>query len=171
MKNKIILYLFINVCTVPAMKVMAQADISMATQWYNRANYNPASITRPDYIYLFSNVRKQWLGVNGSPSVFNVQASEYIHSLRSAFGISLVSDQIGATQSINPMLTYAYNIESDKDWSLSMGLSAGVFSRVIDGSLFELVNVSDPTIDYNYSQVLKPDANVGAEIRFKHFIF
>ena len=170
MKNRFILYLFLNVCTAFTVKVIAQADISMATHWYNRANYNPASIARPDYIYLFSNVRKQWLGIDGSPTVFNVQASEYIHNMRSAFGISLVSDRLGATQSINPLLTYAYRIESNRNWSLSMGLSAGVFSREIDGSLFEAQNVTDPTLYYNMERVLKPDANVGIEFQSKHFI-
>ena len=156
---------------MPVMKISAQADISMATHWYNRANYNPASIARPDYIYLFSNVRNQWLGLNGSPSVFNVQASEYFHDIRSAFGISLVSDRIGVTQSINPMLTYAYRIESDKDWSLSMGLSAGIFARTIDETQFDAETVIDPTLNYTTEKVLKPDANIGVEFQNKNFIF
>jgi len=156
---------------MPVMKISAQADISMATHWYNRANYNPASIARPDYIYLFSNVRNQWLGLNGSPTVFNVQASEYFHGIRSAFGISLVSDRIGVTQSINPMLTYAYRIESDKDWSLSMGLSAGIFARTIDETQFDAETVIDPTLNYTTEKVLKPDANIGVEFQNKNFIF
>jgi type IX secretion system PorP/SprF family membrane protein len=160
----------IIVWTTLGSEVYAQTDISMATDWYNRANYNPASIYKPDYIYLFTNVRRQWVGVTGSPTVFNVQASEYIQSLKSAFGISLVSDQIGATQSINPMLTYAFKIGND-DWSLSMGLSAGVFSRSIDGSLLEAETISDPTINYSTDRILKPDANFGLEFQNKHFIF
>jgi hypothetical protein len=28
-----------------AMKALPQSDISMSTNWYNRANYNPATIT------------------------------------------------------------------------------------------------------------------------------
>lgn len=171
MKNRFFLFLLLNCCLAPVVNTMAQADISMATHWYNRANYNPASITRPDYIYLFSNVRKQWLGIDGSPTVCNVQASEYIHDIRSAFGLSLVSDQIGVTQSINPMLTYAYRIESNKEWSLSMGVSAGVFSRTIDGSLYESEILSDPSLYYNDEQVLQPDANLGIEFQNKHFIF
>ena len=168
--KRLILFSFIAVCAVLENKTLAQADISMATHWYNRANYNPASIARTDYIYLFSNVRKQWLGVNGSPTIFNVQASEYIHDLHSAFGISLVSDQVGLTQSINPMLTYAYRITSDRDWSLSMGLSAGVFSRSIDGSLFDAENVSDPSLYSDMERITRPDANVGIEFQHTHFV-
>jgi len=152
------------------MEVHAQADISMATDWYNRANYNPGSICKPDYIYLFTNVRRQWLGVSGSPTTFNVQASEYIDNLNSAFGISMVSDRIGATQSINPMLTYAYKIGNNQDWSVSMGLSAGLFSSSIDGSLLEAENVSDSYLYSNIDRILKPDANFGVEFQSKHFI-
>jgi len=171
MKKRYILYTVISMLTLPGMRILAQTDISMATHWYNRANYNPASIAKPDYLYLFSNVRKQWVNVDGAPTVFNVQASEYIHSMRSAFGISLVSDRIGVTHSINPMLTYAYRITSNRDWSLSMGVSAGVFSRFIDGSLFEAENISDPSLTYNTERILKPDANVGIEFQNRHVVF
>jgi len=151
-------------------EVHAQADINMATEWYNRANYNPASISKPDYIYLFTNVRRQWMGVSGSPAIFNVQASEYIQSMSSAFGISMVSDCVGATKSINPMLTYAYRIGNKQDWSVSMGLSAGVFSRSVDGSLLEAENVSDTYVYSDIDRILKPDANFGVEFQSKHFI-
>lgn len=166
-----ILFFFLSVMTMIGPKVLAQADISMTTDWYNRANYNPASISKTDYIYLFSNARSQWSGIIGAPTVFNVQASEYIHSMRSAFGISLVSDQIGATQAINPMLTYAYRLSNNIDWSFSMGLSAGVFSRFIDGSLYEAENVNDLSLYTDLEKEIRPDANVGVEFQSSYFIF
>jgi len=165
-----ILFIFIAVFVASGVKVMGQADISMATDWYNRANYNPASIARTDYIYLFSNARKQWLGVDGAPTVFNVQASEYIHAMHSAFGISLVSDQIGVTRAINPMLTYAFRISNDLDWSLSMGMSGGVFARYVDGALFEADNAADPSIYTGFDRIMQPDANVGVEFQNNHFV-
>jgi len=154
-----------------SMKVLAQADICMSSHWYNRANYNPASIARPNYMYLFCNVRQQWVGVSGAPRVFNVQGSEYIHDLHSAFGLSLVADKIGVTQAFNPMLSYAYRIADDPTWAFSMGLSAGVFSRSIDGSLYDAEITSDPSIQYDMEKTLRPDANVGFEFQSTHFIF
>ncbi|MCX6237620.1 MAG: type IX secretion system membrane protein PorP/SprF [Bacteroidia bacterium] len=58
-----------------------------------------------------------------------------------------------------------------RDWSLSMGISAGVFTRSVDGSLFEAVTTIDPSIQYNMERVTKPDANVGFEFQNTHFIF
>ncbi|MEI7502618.1 MAG: PorP/SprF family type IX secretion system membrane protein [Paludibacter sp.] len=170
MKKLLFLYFLVLNCTVFVPKCFAQADISMATHWYNRANYNPASIARNDYIYLFSNVQKQWLGVNGSPAVFNVQASGFNYKLNSAFGISLVSDQLGLTQVLNPMLTYAYRLNFKSDVSLSMGISAGVFSRSIDGSQFEPTNMNDLALYSNLETTILPDANIGVELQSSHFV-
>ena len=159
----IIIFISITVCS------KAQSDISMATHWYNRANYNPASIARTDYAYIFSNYNRQWIGVDGAPKVFNVQASEYFHNIKSAFGLSFVCDNIGLTNSLNPMATYAYRL-AHRGWSLSMGLSAGLFSRSLNSSLFDADNESDPALPYENEKLKKPDANIGFEFQSQHFI-
>lgn len=164
-------WIIIVLCILPGLKTRAQADISMSTHWNNRANYNPAFIARTDYLYLFANARHQWYGVDGNPRVLNVQASGYFHDMRSAFGLSLVSDKIGLTQAFNPMLNYAYRIAKSDDWSLSMGLSAGIFVRSIDGSLFEAETNGDPSIHYTREKTTRPDANAGFEFQSKHLIF
>ena len=163
-----ILFLIVNIFS--GLKALAQADISMATHWYNRANYNPASIVRTEYIYLFSNIRQQWLGVEGAPRVFNVQASGYVNSIHSAFGLSLVGEKIGVMQVYNPMVTYAYRISNNMDWSLAMGLSAGVFSRLSNGSQFEADTPVDPAIPYGKDIYQEPDANLGFEFQSTYFI-
>jgi type IX secretion system PorP/SprF family membrane protein len=156
---------------MPGIKAMAQADISLATHWNNRANYNPAFIARTDYLYLFCNTRHQWIGVNGAPVVYNFQASEYIQSLRSAFGLSFVNDEIGATQSFNPLLTYAFRIAKKQSWALAMGLSGGMFLRTIDGSQLEAETAGDPSLFNYYKKTIQPDVNVGFEFQSPHFIY
>jgi type IX secretion system PorP/SprF family membrane protein len=164
-------YLLFILFLVECIKVQAQADISMATHWNNRASYNPAFITRTDYMYLFFSTRQQWMGIDGAPVVYNIQGSEYINSIRSAFGLSFVTDKIGVVQSINPMLTYAYRIAKNDQWSLSMGLSGGLFVRTINGSLFDPDNMNDPSLFYYNKNKIKPDANAGFEFQNTHFIY
>ena len=167
--QKYILLLFVFQLSIA--NVSAQSDISMSTHWYNRANYNPASIARSDYLYLFTDIRRQWTGVNGTPTVFNVQASELNYAYHSAFGISLVSDQIGLTQAINPMLSYAYRIgKNDESW-LSLGIAAGVFARYFDGTKFSAVDDTDPVLFTDLENVISPDINIGAEFQSPHYIF
>jgi type IX secretion system PorP/SprF family membrane protein len=91
--------------------------------------------------------------------------------MRSAIGISMVNDKVGAAQAFNPMLTYAFRIAKKDQWSLAMGLSAGVFVRTINGSLFEAENTSDPSVFYYYEKKTKPDVNVGFEFQNNHFIY
>jgi type IX secretion system PorP/SprF family membrane protein len=157
-------------CLTPCKEALSQADISMSTHWYNRAGYNPAFIARTDYLYLFSNVRQQWIGVDGAPTVVNVQVSDYIHNLRSAFGLSFVSDKIGATQVFNPMFSYAFRISNKRAGALSLGLSGGVFYRTVNGSLFEAEVVNDPSINYTSGNMISPDANAGIEFQNTSFI-
>lgn len=156
---------------MPGMRLMAQADISLATHWNNRAYYNPAFITRTDYLYLYTNVRRQWMGINGAPEVLNVQASQYFESMRSALGVSLVIDKIGVTRTYNPMVTYAFRIAKKEGWTLSMGLSAGIFSRSVNGSLFEPDNVQDPSLSYYNIKNTRPDVNAGVEFQNSNFIY
>jgi type IX secretion system PorP/SprF family membrane protein len=148
----------------------SQADISMTTHWYDRANYNPAFIARTDYLYLFTNVRTQWVGIDGAPTVMNLQASEYIHSMNSAFGVSLISDQIGITNVLNPSFQYAYRIApNSEEWALSLGLSAGLFARTINGSLFDPVSLNDdPALVYDNRTIYRPDSNFGVEFQGKY---
>lgn len=150
--------------------VQAQADINMSTHWYNRGNYNPAFIARPEFLYIFSNMRYQWTTVEGAPRVFNLQASQYFHSMKSAIGVSFIADKIGATQVYNPMLNYAYRIKSNSDFAISMGISGGFFQRSINGNLFEADALNDPAIQYNNEKNIQPDANIGLELHNRHFI-
>ncbi len=168
--NKQVLILFAFLLFA-GMKTYGQADANTSTHWYNRANYNPATISRPGYIYFFSNVRKQWAGIDGAPTVCNIQASGFSEKHNSAYGISMIKDDIGLTSAVNPSLLYAYNVGLKKDLNLSLGLSLGVYSRTVNGSAYEAEIINDPSIDYTNQSYISPDANVGIEVQAKHFLF
>ncbi len=163
--------LFLLIGLISTLKALPQSDISMATNWYNRANYNPATITRDDYLYLFSSIRKQWVGVEGSPTTVNIQASQYFREQKSAVGFSLIGDKIGVVQTLNPMASYAYRVSYNRTRWLSMGLSAGIFYRSVNSALYEAETISDPSISYDAETMLRPDANIGFEYQTKHFIY
>jgi type IX secretion system PorP/SprF family membrane protein len=164
-------YILTPIILVQSSGVMAQADISMATHWNNRAYYNPAFITRTDYLFLYTNIRRQWIGVKGAPEVINIQASQYFQSMNSALGMSLVIDKIGVTRTYNPMASYAFRIAKKDAWTLSLGLSAGIYSRSINGSLFEAEYAQDPSLFYYNKKIIKPDVNAGVEFQNIHFIY
>lgn len=153
-----------------SLAALAQTDIGKTSHWYNRANFNPASIAREGYVYFFSNVRNQWMGLDGAPTVYNFQASGYSEKHNSALGISLVRDDIGITTALNPTLQYAYSVELMEEMKLSFGLSAGVYSRKIKESEFEPENMNDPVIDYADQKYTLPDGSFGMELQGNYFI-
>jgi len=163
-------YIVAGILFLSGIKIFGQTEISSTTHWYNRANYNPASIAREGYIYTFSNVRKQWVGVDGSPTVYNIQASGYSDFRQSALGISVIRDDVGVTSAFNPTVQYAYLITLKDEWKLSLGLSAGVYSRKVRGSEYEAEVVNDPVLDYTDERFTSPDAHVGAELQWKYLI-
>ncbi len=166
-----ILFLFIVLLFVACTKAHGQADIGTATHWYNRANYNPASISRPGFIYLFSNARQQWSGIEGAPTVYNIQVSGYSEKYNSAFGLSFLKDDIGLTTALNPTLLYAYRVALKENMFLSLGLSAGYYSRTLKGTNFQAEIIDDPALVYSNQKFSSPDANVGVELQSTHFLF
>jgi len=163
----ILIFLFLNL----AIESFPQAEVSISSNWYNRAGYNPASIARDDYLYVFSNIRQQWIGIKGAPTTLTLQASEYFRDLKSAFGFSLTGDKIGVQQTLNPMLSYAYRILYDRYNWISMGLSAGIFLRSQNGARHEAETRYDPSIIYDTRTVFWPDINLGFEYQTRNFIY
>lgn len=148
----------------------AQTDIGTRSHWYNRANYNPASIARPNYIYSFFNARKQWTGINGAPSVYNFQVSGFLNEYNSAFGLSMIKDDIGLTTAFNPTVQYAYHVGLNEKLELSLGLSAGAYSRRVNSAAYEPDNSNDLALNYSDEKYISPDANFGVELQSHHFI-
>ena len=157
-----IIFICVFVCQT---SIFAQADINMSTNIFNRANYNPASISRPDYLYIFGSNKTQWIGVEGAPKVLNFQFSDYYQPLHSAFGFSFANDVIGFTSYLNPMLIYSYKITNDENWGLSFGIAGGIFSRSFDRSLIKSTSDNDPTVLNLPENILMPDANLGIEFQ------
>lgn len=166
--RKIFLFVLFVFCILN--QIFAQADISMSTSWYNRSNFNPASIAKLDYLYFFTNARQQWNGITNAPKTLNLQISGFNYGLSSALGLSIISDQIGFVKSFNPMLSYAYRINNNEKWSISFGISAGVFSNSLNSNLFDPEVPFDPSLMVDFEKTLSPDANIGIEFQSNHLI-
>lgn len=149
---------------------LAQTELGITSHWYNRANYNPATIARPGFVYVFSNYRQQWTGIEGAPTMYNLNASGYSEKYRSAFGISVLCEDVGVTTALNPVFQYAYLLNLNRELKLSMGLSVGLYNRTINGSKYEAVIIDDPSIDYTTQGYSAPDAGLGFELQADHFI-
>jgi len=149
---------------------MGQADVSSTTHWYNRSLFNPASIARDGFVYMFSNVRRQWTGVDGAPTVYTLQASGFSDEHQSAVGFSFTKDDIGLTSALNPTIQYAHRVGLTPKLDLSLGMAAGVYSRQVNASLYEAEIIDDPALNYSDERYTSPDAHLGFELQGKHFL-
>ena len=161
--NQLFILFPVIAALLSASPVAGQSDMNMSANWQSRSGINPASIACPGYLYLFTDAGRQWLDVEGAPRTFRVQASRYIDRLNTAFGFSLTGDAIGVTRAWNPMLSYAYRASLQKNRFISMGLSAGIFSRTINGTAFESDIDGDPAIPYETRRFIRPDVSAGIE--------
>jgi type IX secretion system PorP/SprF family membrane protein len=141
----------------------------MSTNIFNRASYNPASVSRPDYLYIYGSNKTQWVGVEGAPKVLNLQISDYYQPLHSALGLSFVNDVVGFTSFFNPMLIYSYKITDEENWGLAFGVAGGFFSRSFDHSLIKSNSGNDPGLNNLPDNILLPDANCGIEFQINNF--
>lgn len=149
----------------------AQTEIATTSHWYNRGHYNPSSIARPGFVYCFANYRQQWVGIEGAPTICNLQVSGYSDEHNSALGLSLTKDDIGLTTSINPMMQYAYRVILRDKLYLSLGLSAGMYLRSVNADKYEADDVDDSALGYAAEKYSSPDANFGVELQSSHFIY
>ncbi len=152
-------------------KAFAQTEIATTSHWYNRGFYNPASIARQGYIYGLADYRRQWVGIDGAPEVYNLQVSGYSDEYNSALGLSVIRDDIGLTTSLNPMLQFAHFVRLRKNLNLSLGISAGMYLRRINSEKFEAETINDPAINYITEKYSAPDANFGIELQSRHFLY
>ncbi|MCK3684841.1 PorP/SprF family type IX secretion system membrane protein [Maribellus sp. YY47] len=169
MKTRFLL-LLLSILILLQYPAMGQADVSSSTHWYNRSHFNPASIARDGFVYVFSNVRRQWTGIEGAPTVYTLQASGFSDEHQSAYGFSVSRDEIGLTTASNPTFQYAHRVGLTPQLDLSLGMAAGVYTRRVNASLYDPVIADDPALDYSDKRFTSPDAHVGVELQAKHFL-
>lgn len=96
--------------------------------------YNPAYSAASDYLEANGVFRKQWLGLEGSPTTQNFNIHLPINYLSSGIGMNIENDMIGALRISKLSLGYAYGFKIAKDVKLSIGLSGGVLQSSLDGT-------------------------------------
>ncbi len=95
---------------------------------------NPAYAGLDNSLSVTGVYRKQWVGLEGSPSSQNINAHMPFYYLRGGIGINIDNDIIGAERSSSATVSYNYQIPVTKKGILSIGLAGGLIQRSIDGA-------------------------------------
>ncbi|GGZ18237.1 membrane protein [Echinicola pacifica] len=128
---------------------------------FNGLSINPAYAGYKGVPYIQSTYRSQWSNYPGAPKTFSISADLSANEGRMGFGASIVSDQLGPSNSLSALVSYAYRIQTGDYSFFSMGISAGVSEYAIDGSQLRPDENGDPDIPEGKVNTFTPDMNVG----------
>ena len=151
----------------------------MFNEIYNSPGYTGVEgVTRATLIH-----RSQWLTyqtTNGDPSIapqtqiFSVNHPLKIMSspvVNSGVGLIVVNDKLGDLKNLNIKGTYSYHYKLRNDATIGLGLSAGIYSQSVDGSVLRAAEEGDEVVDYlktSPSQI-KPDFGLGGWYETKKY--
>ncbi len=129
--------------------INAQYYIRLNNYWDNPYFINPAAIN-DEYQAVFSvAARKQWIGFPGAPTTFFATGTTYLEKIQTQFGLKIYSDNVGYNTITNISLSYAYNLNLDRDWQLNLGLAASLQCLAFDQSQVNVMSNDDPALYEN----------------------
>lgn len=128
---------------------------------FNGLHINPGYAGYKGSPYIQSTFRNQWVGLPGAPRTYTLTADMSANEETMGFGISLLSDQLGAVSTNVGMLSYAYRIQTGRKGFLGLGLSAGASEYAIDGSMLNPNDLDDPNLPEGRVNLFTPNMNAG----------
>jgi type IX secretion system PorP/SprF family membrane protein len=166
MKNKIIntVLLFFVILNIS----QAQSDPKLSNFIFSPLTYNPAYAGSYQGMSISSVYSSQWVGFDGAPQTMFLSGHTKFDD-RVGMGIDFMNDKVGATNESRFIGNYAYHLDVNYDWKLSMGIKGGVSSYAIDYSLLSIYNPSEFNDTKESVSVFSPIVGAGFYIHNESF--
>lgn len=119
--------------------------------------YNPAEAAT-SHAAAFVNYRKQWISVDGAPTIATINYNTQIDHSRAGFGMKASTFSRGLLNTSEALLSYTYGVPFSEHNVLYFGISGGGISNSIDIS--KASDPNDPALA-SYSSGFQPSANFG----------
>jgi type IX secretion system PorP/SprF family membrane protein len=161
MKN-IKIQLLMLLLLVLGLNGFAQQD-PMYTQYSNNPLIvNPAYAGSRGFGNLTGVFRKQWVGINGSPTTTSLSYNAPIRRYDFAAGASLLYDALGPVTQTGFYLDYSYQIKFDQKSTLSLGLKGGFNYFYMNYSALNTIDPDDDVDILENESLFLPNFGVGA---------
>lgn len=145
--------------------VYAQVSKQFSQYVFSELTINPAYAGYNQEWNLNSFYRQQWAGVPGSPTTSSITMDGLanIRDERMAIGLELSSQTLGAESTLDMYGSYAYRLALNAEGTsrLCFGLGIGISQYSINGSLFQSVDATDPSIPLSKVSTVLPNARSG----------
>jgi type IX secretion system PorP/SprF family membrane protein len=119
--KKIIMVLLLLAVFFPS---FAQQDSQYTQYMYNTLTINPGYTGTSGVTSIFGIYRAQWVGLDGAPKTGSLSVQAPVSENGQGLGLTIINDQIGATNETTAAINYSYPIKLSEDVKLSLGLSA-----------------------------------------------
>lgn len=123
--------------------LLAQNDFLVTQYIHNRYAINPAFAGSREGITLFGSYRKQWQGINGTPSSQLFSAHSPLRNDQMALGLSVYNQKFMIAGNSGFSLTYAYRFHTSNSAWLALALAPGVSFRTSDWSNISTIEPGD----------------------------
>ena len=136
---------------------------------YNPYLFNPAYAGKAAYTQIYLNIRDQWREMPESPFFCSLSADGRLRNENSGLGFQLQTDRQPIIQNITSFVTYRHLVKLNKDHSLRMALSGGLFLNSINLSHIDAESPTETTLMEKSNSKAAFDANAGIIYGFKKF--
>lgn len=156
-KSKITLLLAVMI-TLTAGKVCAQQQQFSFTQYMdNLTPFNPAYSLLDKAGSVNAMARREWVGIDGSPTTFLVNASLPLESIGAATGLIVLNDKFAVEHQTEVNAYFAKSIQLGLNGYLAVSLNAGIRNYVAN---YSSLDAADPTFRNDVRQT-KPNVGFG----------
>jgi len=145
-------------------------QIPLYSQYHNNPFlYNPARAGETTNLQVNGIYRKQWTDFNGAPETRALTLDGAIQNKRIGLGGYLFSDNTDILERLGGKASYAYHLPlgSNKQHTVSLGISVGFEQVGIDEQRIEVTDPQDPLVRNNLSNGGAFDASAGLNYSFK----
>ena len=139
--------LFLTVIYIGIGLANGLAQDAIFTQFYTTPiQLNPAFAGNTAAPRVGVNYRDQWHNISNAYTTFTASYDQYIESLNSGFGFTLLSDKAGdgIYRKSNAAVSYAYRLRTRSGTNLKIGVEAGVGQNSLDWDKLVFLDMIDP---------------------------
>jgi len=148
-----------------------QQPVQYSMYMLNKHAFNPGYAGLDQSLSLTGVFRKQWVGLEGSPSSQQVNAHMPFYLWGGGVGINIGNDVLGAQRNTSAFASYNYQIPVKKTGILSLGVSGGIIQKSLDGTKLrapegtytdgEVFNHNDNFLPLSLVTSIVPSFNLG----------
>jgi type IX secretion system PorP/SprF family membrane protein len=129
---------------------------------WNQFAFNPAYAGMDGSLSFTGVFRKQWVGLDGSPSSQHANLHLPVELLNSGFGLYLSNDRIGAEQAVGVGMAYSYRLPLGSETVLAAGINGQWMQYTLNGGRLRTPQGSYEGGGIDHNDGLLPEGRFGA---------